>query len=485
MDCRGLSDSEAIRGSKVNVAIAQPDVLSPIETRNPCELRPAPQNEMVYRKLTRRLVADILPSIRARGVLEPIVASRDGYVLSGHRRLYAARLAGCESVPVRSMPVTVDDPDFLRLLVEYNTQRVKTSAEAARESLVKLDPAELKREVEQYQKAVPNEFGASLVIYGGRITRAKISKAKRPFADAIIEVVNDHKPTWPMTARSIHYRLLNVPGLMRTAKTESNRGRKLGTPYANDKPSYKDCCDMGGRLRLSGEIPWGAIIDETRKTIPFPAFSSPAEYQDKEIQEFLAKYHRDCLQAQDDYIECVCEKHTLENFIRPVCEEFGIQILFGRGSSSLDARYRLVRRWKLSGKKRLVLLILGDLDPAGEDIVQSLANSMINDFGVEVGNLIPVKVALTDAQVRRFQLPPSMEAKQSSPGYKKYALSHGTKAWELEALPTENLRKILRDSIIGFLDQEKYAAERQQEAADLAEIVKLRKQFQAFWKDIH
>ncbi len=76
--------------------------------------------------------------------MEPLVVTLDGYILSGHRRFAAARLAELKQVPVRVVPIRrSDDIDaFVRLLREYNRQRDKTLDEKLREEIVTVNPEE-------------------------------------------------------------------------------------------------------------------------------------------------------------------------------------------------------------------------------------------------------------------------------------------------------------------------------------------------------
>src|SRR5262245_57382489 len=78
-------------------------------------LKPSPENDQLYRPVTandpetRKLAA----SIREFGLKEPIVVTRDGYIISGHRRRLASQLAGLEMVPCRVEAVNRGDPEFL------------------------------------------------------------------------------------------------------------------------------------------------------------------------------------------------------------------------------------------------------------------------------------------------------------------------------------------------------------------------------------
>ena len=72
-------------------------------------------------------IAELIKSIRANGLLEPIQISADNVIISGHRRRFCSFQAGLRVVPVIRHPVSyADDRDsFLKLLVEANTQRKK------------------------------------------------------------------------------------------------------------------------------------------------------------------------------------------------------------------------------------------------------------------------------------------------------------------------------------------------------------------------
>jgi ParB family chromosome partitioning protein len=69
---------------------------------------------------------DLADSIRAQGILQPLLVTLDGVVVAGHRRLAAARLAGLSSVPVIARDLdTVQQQEII--LVE-NLQRQDLSA---------------------------------------------------------------------------------------------------------------------------------------------------------------------------------------------------------------------------------------------------------------------------------------------------------------------------------------------------------------------
>lgn len=133
-------------------------------------------------------------------------------------------------------------------------------------------------------------------------------------------------------------------------------------------------------------------------------------------------------------------------------------------------------RFRRSGKSKLVLLIVSDFDPDGEEIAQSFARSMRDDFGV--WSIHPIKVGLTAEQVERFKLPPNMLAKEKSANYRKFVERYGRNVFEVEALPPEVLQAELRAAIDSVIDVAAFNAELEREKQDAAYLAGVRKTVQ-------
>ena len=96
-------------------------------------LRPHPKNEEIYEHPTGESWAAFVVSIRASGILEPIVVTSDWRIVSGHRRWLAAKEIGLAQVPYTARTFPNED-SVLSALVEYNRYRVKTVREVMREA---------------------------------------------------------------------------------------------------------------------------------------------------------------------------------------------------------------------------------------------------------------------------------------------------------------------------------------------------------------
>src|SRR5262249_51457835 len=157
---------------------------------------------------------------------------------------------------------------------------------------------------------------------------------------------------------------------------------------------------------------------------------------------FLKDYYRDLMQSQPNHIEIIGEKNTIESIIDPVARQYCIPFTIGRGYCSLPPRHEMAQRFRRSGKEKLILLVLSDFDPEGEDFGHSFARSMRDDFGIRT--IPPIKVALTADQVRELRLPRGLTAKRKSSRRKRFVEEHGDHVYELESVQPAQLEEMLR-----------------------------------------
>ncbi len=434
-------------------------------------IRPSPENNDVYGELSLSDpdVANLLASIRASGLLEPLRISKDNYLISGHRRRFCALLAGLETVPVIRDPISYanDREAFLRLLIEANSQRKKTSGMLLREAVMKIDPEQAVDELRQERQDAADErqFGDSEWVSPKNIRgRRKISAASMPFLEAALRVIEEHEEFWPLSVRQIHYRLLgpNAP-LKHAAKPDST--------YANDAKSYRTLCDLLARGRVEGRVPWQAIDDETRPEMVNNHFWNTGQFFEQEISSFLRGYTRNRQQSQSSHIEIIAEKLTVKTILESVAARYSVPLTINRGMSGPTVKKKIADRFWRSGKERLILLVLSDLDPAGDAIAQDIRDAFERDFGIDEDRLETYKVALTIDQVEAQALAPSMEAKEHSPTYDAFVDRYGiTDAYELEALEPADLQQILLEAIEAAMDMSAYGAELERESEDAVSI---------------
>jgi hypothetical protein len=429
------------------------------------KLQPATINDQIYKSVDPDdpEVIALGDSIAEHGLKEPIVITMDYVILSGHRRRVGCQLAYLEKVPVRFEPIYSTDPTFPTLLIEYNRQRVKSNDELLREEVIRADPDEAYRTLLEHRRKTSRIKVDTLEIRGEK-RRCKITAAKEPFLAAIETVLGEREDYWPLSDRQIHYALLNNPPLIHASKADST--------YRNNKKSYNALCELLTRARLSGRIPFDAIADPTRPVTVWNVFRQPQPFMREELDNFLKGYYRDLMQSQPNHIEIVGEKNTVESVIKQVAESYCIPYTIGRGYCSLPPRNDMAKRYRLSGKEKLILLVLSDFDPEGEDIAHSFTRSMRDDFGID--RVEAIKVALTAAQVEELHLPPQMKAKSGSSRRDRFVSEHGEDVWELEAIPPDGLQRMLRTTIDSIIDTNRFNEEIEADRRDAAFLAGVR-----------
>jgi hypothetical protein len=427
------------------------------------DIYPSPENSELYRPVTPDDEATIAlaDSIGLNGILEPIVISADNYIISGHRRHVAARIAGLTKVRCRRINVYHSGPradgQFLKLLAEHNRQRVKSRDELLREAVISADPVKAHRELTAYRRKKAKIKVECINIREGS-RRKEISPAKNEFLSRVQHVIREQEEFWPLSLRQVHYQLLNDPPLIHS--------NKPGSRYRNDKSSYRALIDLVTRARHEGWIDYDVIEDPTRPVTAWNVEPNLASYYTQQMEDLLNGYWRDLMQSQPNHFEIVAEKNTLQNILRPVAGEFCIPITFGRGQCSTRPLYDIAKRYEGSGKEKLIILAVSDLDPDGDAIAHSLGQRLRYDFNVR--NVEVIKTALTMEQVGKLKLPKKYErAKTGSSNYQRYVAAYKTDfVWELEALDPKVLQKLLTAAIDSVIDRKAFNEEVAEERKD-------------------
>lgn len=434
--------------------------------------QPSPENESVLYKPVRADDPEIIKlseSMAEYGQKEPLVLTRDGFIVSGHRRHCAARLAGFKTMDTRFEQYRrADDIDqHVLMLREHNRQRDKSDSEKVREEIVSADPEEAYRvivEHRQQQSAVDVEP----IDLRGRKTRSGFSTGTTVFVEKVVSVLNANRAYVPFSLRRLHYLLVSE-------ETWRYKTAKRQTPYGNDRQSYQALSNVLTRMRLAGMVPHNWIDDETRPEHYCRVYDNPREFLRDELDNFGKGFYRDLMQSQPNYFHIHAEKNTILPIIKDIANEYTIRVTSGRGYSSLPPRRRIQQQFLASGKERLVLLMLSDFDPEGEDIIETFARSLRDDFGIR--NITPVKVGLTVEQRDEYDLPPEMTAKTTSSRHDAFVQKHGESVWEIEALPANALQEALRRTIDSLIDVEAFNREIDREKEDAAFLDDFRRQW--------
>lgn len=439
----------------------------PITTEQLDNLHVPLENADLYRSIYQNDpdIVRLADSIQKLGLLEPLIITRDGYIVSGNRRHAAARRLELEEVPVRVLPIwRSDDLDrFMVLLRECNRQRVKSVDEQIREEIISTSPEEAYDRLVQARAERPKARMTSMKVPTKK-PRSKINHQRQGFLKAVIKAIAELEDYWPVSIRQIHYRLLNDPPLIKASNPSST--------YENDDPSYKNLTRLLTQARDEGIIDDEVIDDETRVTTGWDTCHDAAEFARRQLDNLLTRYWRDLMQSQPDHYELVIEKNTVGRIVRDVAAEYCIQVTSGRGYASRAAQARMVERFEQSHKDRLVILLMTDFDPDGMKIADSFVQAIRDEFGVE--NIKAYRVALNPEQVESLNLPDGKPVKRTSTRAKPFIRQYGKYGWELEAVEPDQLQQLLRQAINAVIDVDLYNQEVEQEKLDAAAIANYR-----------
>jgi hypothetical protein len=249
--------------------------------------------------------------------------------------------------------------------------------------------------------------------------------------------------TMPLTLRQIFYRLV------------------AARIIANTLTNYKTLSRILVRARERGDIDENRIEDRSRETIGGDwGYDDPGQFLAKELESFkkcYENYIRSFWQDQPYRVEVWLEKDALSRLVADVAREYRVTVCPARGYGS----YSYIRNGagRFAGDKPTVVLYFGDWDPSGLDITRDL-RERLERYGAK--NFQVCRVALTPEQIRRYKLPP-MPAKRDDPRYAKFVADTGSgDAVELDALEPDVLQRLVRKSIVEYIDRRIWDATQRQ-----------------------
>lgn len=229
----------------------------------------------------------------------------------------------------------------------------------------------------------------------------------------------------------------------------------------NEERSYQNLSALVSNARLAGLMDWEAIEDRVRQ----PRTQSDWNDVRELVESALSAYRLPRWEGQTSYVELWVEKDALAGVLEPLAREFHATLMVNRGYSSQSAMYEAAQRMLTHGDSLRVvprIFYLGDHDPSGEDMVRDIRERLLM-FGVD--HIDVTKIALTTAQVKKYNPPPN-PAKITDPRAKKYIAKHGAVSWEVDALPPQELQKLIRAAFVKVIDKQKMDAVKLREQSD-------------------
>jgi len=445
------------------------------------KIRPTDENWTVYRKpdLTDPVFQELVESVRENGVTEPIEVSLDRYIISGHRRWFAAVNAGRDLIPCIVNDAVVMEQmtstERVTLLVERNRGiRVKTGAEHYLEAAAQVDPEAAIREAQERKNQVLNMSKTSLtaVEESGAIARTDPSGERREMLTAVQEILADlrEKNLLPVSGRSLHYKLL--------AKGVLTSTRKNGYIYGTRPGSSALLSKLLTDARSAGLIADTDLADETRPVRLWTSSGPVGHYVNDELAELFKNYILDVHADQPAHVEILVEKNTIFPLLEAhVASRFRLPITSMRGYGGYCVARDVSRRFSESSKDRLVVIYVSDLDPEGVNMPATWKKYLEHDFQIEADVF---RAAVTPEQVEKYDLPPDADVKLSSTRAAGFIDEYGTKCWELDSMPETTLIDEITAAIGSVLDLDALNRGFEQEKKSDVRLARLAAKIRAF-----
>ena len=160
-------------------------------------ITPSPENDEIYGPIEHDDSMDnLIDSMRRKGMEEPILLTADRFILSGHRRHYAAKHLGWKQVPVRVRPDIrrIGNLEYHRELIEYNPQRVKTVGSILREALLRDNDAADTYAAIRERREASLTVDADFMTVSGEKEIEPIGRKQQEFLAAVQRVLEALRP---------------------------------------------------------------------------------------------------------------------------------------------------------------------------------------------------------------------------------------------------------------------------------------------------
>ncbi len=138
--------------------------------------------------------------------------------------------------------------------------------------------------------------------------------------------------------------------------------------------------------------------------------------------------------SQPYHLEVWCEKSTMNDVLKPLCEHYRANLQTGLGELSITATLACCQRLQQAGTPARILYV-SDFDPAGQSMPVAVARKIeyfVRTLGLEVDvRVFPVVLTLEQIQYYRLPRTPIKETERRRMGFES---RHGEGAVELDAL---------------------------------------------------
>ena len=252
-----------------------------------------------------------------------------------------------------------------------------------------------------------------------RATKAQVGERRA----ALFDIIHEQRP---MTVRQVFYQA-TVRNLVEKSEAGYN---KVQTDLV--------------QMRRTRQLPYSWLADNTRwQRRPRTFHSIEQALQD------TADFYRKSLWADADcYVEIWLEKDALAGVVTPVTEKYDVPLMVSRGYASLSFLHSAAEDINDLAVPAYIYH-LGDFDPSGVNAAEKIEQTLREMApGAEIHF---ERVAVTLEQIEQWKLPsrPTKASDSRSKGF-------GDISVELDAIPPDDLRRLVQDVIEQHLPRRQF-----------------------------
>ncbi|MEW9920016.1 hypothetical protein AB2B41_10395 [Marimonas sp. MJW-29] len=279
----------------------------------------------------------------------------------------------------------------------------------------------------------------------GYIHNYRPQKKTRELLAQAQKVLDEYRDYWPLTCRQVFYRMVGRHG------------------YEKTETAYARLCHHLANARRGKLIPFEAIRDDGVISYNLGHFDDRDAFMDH-VRRLAANYKRNRLTAQKVHMEVWCEAAGMLPQLYRVAEPYSIPVYSSGGFDSVTTKKWIADRI-CDIEKKAIILHLGDYDPSGVSIFDSVADDaaafVIADRRHALISVEFERVTLTHQQVQENALPMSPPKSTDS----------RSKSWkggtcQLEALPPDVIAGALNEAIERRIDRKQLIADLEAEDED-------------------
>ncbi len=229
---------------------------------------------------------------------------------------------------------------------------------------------------------------------------------------------------------SVGYEALTVRGVYYRVVSTAYR-------YPKTEATYRKVANAVLEMRRCSFLPYDFITDESRMYRFYSSYGSREEF----LNSMARNYRRNLWEHSDFECEVWMEKNAMTSIIFPTTTEYDVKLYPLGGFSSETAIYAAAENFKATDKE-VRILYLTDYDTAGIQMLGQVEKGL-KRFGVD--NVVIERIAVTPEQIETYSLPSRPDKKGSFD------------ACELDAFKPDDIRNIVEESILRFIDEDEVA----------------------------